>query len=61
MLFWAAVICGVLAPPLIALVVLLTSDPKMMGKRVNLPLLWWVGRATAVIMAAASIAMIFAQ
>jgi NRAMP (natural resistance-associated macrophage protein)-like metal ion transporter len=61
MLFWAAVINGVLAPPLIVLVVLLTSDRKVMGKRVNSPLLRWLGWATAIIMAAASIAMIFTQ
>jgi NRAMP (natural resistance-associated macrophage protein)-like metal ion transporter len=61
MLFWAAVINGVLAPPLIALVLLLTSDPKVMGKRVNPPLLRWLGWGTAITMAAASIAMIFAQ
>src|SRR3984885_11337236 len=35
MLFWSAVVNGVLAPPLILLVVLLTSDPKVMGDRVN--------------------------
>ena len=37
MLFLAAVSNGVLAPPLIVLVVLLTSNKKVMGKRVNPP------------------------
>jgi Mn2+/Fe2+ NRAMP family transporter len=57
MLFWSAVINGVLAPPLIVLVVLLTSDPKVMGERVNPPILKFLGWATALIMTAASIAM----
>jgi len=58
MLFYAAVVNGVLAPPLIVLVTMLTSDKKVMGKRVNSPLLKWLGWATAFVMAAASIAMI---
>ncbi|HXL81065.1 MAG TPA: Nramp family divalent metal transporter [Pyrinomonadaceae bacterium] len=57
MLFWAAVLNGVLAPPLIVLVVLLTCNKKIMGKRTNSPALKWLGWATAVIMAAAAIAM----
>jgi NRAMP (natural resistance-associated macrophage protein)-like metal ion transporter len=57
MLFLAAVLNGVLAPPLIVLVVLLTSNKKVMGKRVNPPVLKWLGWATAVIMAAAAIGM----
>lgn len=57
MLFWAAVLNGVLAPPLIVLVVLLTCNKKIMGNRTNPPVLKWLGWATAVIMAAAAIAM----
>ena len=57
MLFWSAVLNGVLAPPLIALVVLLTSSRKVMGDRANPPLLKWFGWATAVIMAIAAVAM----
>ena len=57
MLFWAAVLNGVLAPPLIVLVVLLTCNKKIMGNRTNPPLLKWLGWVTAVIMAAAAIAM----
>jgi NRAMP (natural resistance-associated macrophage protein)-like metal ion transporter len=57
MLFWSAVLNGVLAPPLIVLVVLLTSNKKVMGQRVNSPLLKWLGWATAIIMALASVAM----
>jgi Mn2+/Fe2+ NRAMP family transporter len=50
MLFWSAVVNGVLAPPLILLVILLTSDPKVMGHRVNSPLMRWLGWITFVIM-----------
>jgi Mn2+/Fe2+ NRAMP family transporter len=57
MLFWAAVVNGVLAPPLVVLVVLLTNDPKVMGERVNPLLLRVLGWATALVMAAASVAM----
>jgi NRAMP (natural resistance-associated macrophage protein)-like metal ion transporter len=57
MLFWSAVLNGVLAPPLIVLVVLLTSNKKIMGERTNPPILKWLGWATAVIMAAAAVAM----
>lgn len=59
MLFWAAVVNGVLAPPLIVLVVLLTSDTKVMGTRVNPPLLKFLGWLTAALMTAATAAMIF--
>jgi Mn2+/Fe2+ NRAMP family transporter len=52
-LFLAAVLSGVLTPSLIVLVVLLTSNKKVMGKRVNPPVLKWLGWATAVIMAGA--------
>lgn len=58
MLFWAAVINGVLAPPLIIVVVLLTSDPKVMGERVNPPLLRWLGWITVGVMTAATLAMV---
>ena len=44
--------------PLIVLVVLLTSDRAVMGKRVNPPLLRWLGWATAVIMTAATVGML---
>jgi NRAMP (natural resistance-associated macrophage protein)-like metal ion transporter len=61
MLFWSAVINGVLASPLIVLVVLLTSDHTVMGKRVNSPLLRGLGWATAVIMAGATVSMLVAR
>jgi Mn2+/Fe2+ NRAMP family transporter len=57
MLFWSAVLNGVLAPRLIVLVVLLTSHPAIMGTRASSLLLRALGWATAAIMTAASIGM----
>jgi NRAMP (natural resistance-associated macrophage protein)-like metal ion transporter len=57
MLFWTAVINGVLAPPLILLTVLLTNDSKVMGPHVNPPLLRWLGWATFVAMTVAAVGL----
>ena len=57
MLFWSAVLNGILAPPLIALVVLLTSSKRVMGQRTNSPVLKVLGWATTAIMAFAALAM----
>jgi Mn2+/Fe2+ NRAMP family transporter len=57
MLFWSAVLNGVLAPPLIVLVVLLTSNRKIMGNRVNPPLLKFLGWLAAIVMTVATAAM----
>jgi Mn2+/Fe2+ NRAMP family transporter len=58
MLFWSAVVNGLLAPPLILLVILLTSNHKVMGKHVNPPLLGYLGWATFVVMVAAPVGMV---
>jgi NRAMP (natural resistance-associated macrophage protein)-like metal ion transporter len=58
MLFWSAVINGLLAPPLILLVIRLTSNHKVMGNRVNPPLLRYLGWATFGVMTAAAVGMI---
>jgi Mn2+/Fe2+ NRAMP family transporter len=58
MLFWSAVINGLLAPPLILLVILLTSSHKVMGQHVNSPLLRCLGWATFGVMTAAAVGMI---
>jgi len=60
MLFWSAVANGVLAPPLIVLLVLLTNDPAVMGKRINPPVLRWLGWIAAVVMTTAAVAMFVA-
>jgi NRAMP (natural resistance-associated macrophage protein)-like metal ion transporter len=57
MLFWSAVANGVLAPPLVVIVVLLTTDAAVMGKHVNSPLLKWLGWITAAVMTGAAVAM----
>jgi Mn2+/Fe2+ NRAMP family transporter len=57
MLFWSAVLNGVLAPPLIVLVVLLTSSKKVMGTRTNSRVMKWLGWAAAAIMTVAAVAM----
>lgn len=57
MLFWSAVLNGVLAPPLVVLVVLLTSNREVMGEHLNPPLLKWLGWACAAVMSVAAIAM----
>ncbi len=59
MLFWSAVVNGVLAPPLILLVILLTSDPKVMGDRINPPIIRWLGWTTFVVMLGAVAGMCF--
>lgn len=58
MLFWSAVINGLLAPPLILLVILLTSRQKVMGEHVSPPLLKYLGWATFVVMTAAAVGML---
>lgn len=58
MLFWSAVINGMLAPPLILLVILLTSDTKVMGKHVSPPLLRYLGWATFIVMITAAIGVV---
>ncbi len=58
MLFYSAVVNGLLTPPLILLVILLTSDPKVMGARVNSPALRYFGWITFVVMLAAAVGML---
>ena len=57
MLFWAAVLNGMLAPPLVVLVTLLSSDRSVMGARVNPLILTILGWLTAAVMLAATVMM----
>jgi Mn2+/Fe2+ NRAMP family transporter len=57
MLFWAAVLNGVLAPPLIVIVLLLSGNPAIMASRSNPPWLAALGWITVAVMTAASVAM----
>jgi Mn2+/Fe2+ NRAMP family transporter len=56
-LFWAAVLNGILAPPLLILVVLLTSRADVMGEHKNGTLLRGLGWMCAVVMLIATVAM----
>jgi len=58
MLFWSAVVNGVLAPPLVILVVLVTSDRKIMGHRTNSPAMRVLGWTCAAAMSVAAVALI---
>ena len=57
MLFWSAVLNGTLAPPLLILVVLLTSREDVMGEHRNGVLLRWLGWTCAGVMLLATIIM----
>jgi|RhiMetdeSRZDD1v2_1073273.scaffolds.fasta_scaffold116965_2 NRAMP (natural resistance-associated macrophage protein)-like metal ion transporter len=60
LLFTTAVINGVLAPPLILLVVLLTSDRTVMGNAVNSRVVSFLGWLTFVVMLVAAFGLFFA-
>jgi len=57
MLFWSAVLNGVLAQPLIVIVMLLTNSRKVMGARKNPKFLSVLGWITVVVMTSATVAM----
>lgn len=59
-LFLAAVVNGVLAPPLVAMVTLLTSREDVMGKYVSPPWMRNLGWITVVLMSLASLGFLFA-
>jgi len=56
-LFWTAVINGVLAPPLLVVIMLVSNNKKVMGKRVNGKLTNIIGWTTAAVMSAAALGM----
>jgi len=58
MLFWSAVINGLLAAPLLILVVLLSSNRNIMGAQASSPLVRALGWITVVLMTAASVAFL---
>ena len=61
MLFWAAVVNGVLAPPLIAIILHVSNNRSVMGEHTNGRVLNALGIATTVVMTAAAIALLFAS
>ena len=58
MLFWSAILNGILAPPLVILVVLLTSDQRVMGEYKNSPVAQGTGWLCATVMSVAAIALL---
>ncbi|MEP6789404.1 MAG: divalent metal cation transporter, partial [Acidobacteriota bacterium] len=56
-LFWTAVINGVVAPPLLVVVMLVANNKKIMGSRANGIFTNIVGWLAAAIMFAAAVAM----
>ena len=56
-LFWTAVINGVLAPPLLVMIMLISNNKKVMGERVNGRLTNFIGWATAAVMSVAALGM----
>jgi Mn2+/Fe2+ NRAMP family transporter len=61
LLFTTAVINGVLAPPLILIVLLLTGDPAVMGKAVNSRTSAALGWTTFVLMVVAALGLFVAS
>jgi Mn2+/Fe2+ NRAMP family transporter len=61
LLFTTAVINGVLAPPLILIVLMLTQNRTIMGEAVNPPLLGFLGWLTFFVMVAATLGLLFAS
>jgi NRAMP (natural resistance-associated macrophage protein)-like metal ion transporter len=57
MLFWSAVLNGVLAPPLIVIILFVCNNRRVMGERTNGKILNWLGIAAAIVMSLAAIAM----
>lgn len=57
-LFWTAVINGMLAPPLLVIIMLVANNRRVMGRRVNGLTTNLLGWATAIVMFAAAIALL---
>ena len=58
LLLWSAVVNGVLAPPLIVIILMVSNNKKIMGEYTNGVLMNVLGWAAALLMGAAAIAMI---
>jgi NRAMP (natural resistance-associated macrophage protein)-like metal ion transporter len=58
MLFWAAVVNGLLAPPLIFVILLVGNNPAVMGAQTNPRLLNALGLLTGLLMTAAAVALV---
>jgi len=60
MLFWASVVNGVLAPPLVVLTVLINGNSAIMGERVAARRVRFLGWVAAALMGTAAVAMLLA-
>jgi len=56
-LFWTAMINGLLAPPLLVLIMLVSNNKTIMGDRINGPGLNILGWAAAAVMFAAAVGL----
>jgi Mn2+/Fe2+ NRAMP family transporter len=59
LLVWAAIVNGILAPPLIVLLLAICNDRRVMGENVNGVLLNTFGAIAAALMTAAAVALLF--
>lgn len=57
-LYWTAILNGVLAPPLLVLVMLISQNKKIMGERTNSPLVKAGGWLATAVMSLAALAMV---
>ncbi len=58
-LFWAAVINGFLAPPLLVAIMIMANNPQVMGNRVNGYILNILGWTTAIVMFGAAVGLVW--
>jgi Mn2+/Fe2+ NRAMP family transporter len=58
-LFWTAVINGFLSPPLLVVIMLISNNKAIMGKRVNGMAMNILGWLTAALMFAAAIGLVW--
>lgn len=58
-LFWSAVINGLVAPPLLVLIMLIVNNEKIMGDKVNSRMTNFAGWASTAAMTAAAVALVF--
>ncbi len=58
MLYYAAMLNGVLAPPLMILILCIANNKKILGARVNSPLSNWLGWFVTIIMSAVAIGLL---
>lgn len=60
-LVYSAALNGVVAPPLIVVLLLICNNPKIVGRRTNGPWSNWLGWITVVLMGAAAIYLVYAM